>query len=176
MSKKKQDLLEHAEELFYKHGFHSIGLKQIVNEAGVAIMTLYNHFDSKEDLILQVLKRREEKYFSYLESSVSKPKCNSIALSLAQAHLNWIRMHETNGCMFLRAKEEFSSDSNNEIVRYVNKHKNSLIFFFKQLNFDYWESTRLALLFEGATALSEIINVDDVAHELMYCIKHLYKK
>ncbi len=176
MSKKKEDLLEHAEDLFYKHGFHSVGLKRVVKEANVALMTLYNHFDSKEDLILEVLKRREKKYFSYLESSVIKPKNNSIALSLAEANIRWIRLHETNGCMFLRAKEEFSSDSNQEIVRYVNEHKKSLIRFFEKLNFDHCESTRLALLFEGATALSEILNVDDVARELIHSIEHLFEK
>ena len=30
MSKKKQDLLEVAERLFYQHGFHGVGLKQII--------------------------------------------------------------------------------------------------------------------------------------------------
>ena len=45
----KQDLLEVAERLFYEHGFRGVGLKQIIQEANVATMTLYNHFDSKEN-------------------------------------------------------------------------------------------------------------------------------
>ena len=40
MSTKKEDLLVAAEQLFYQHGFHAIGLKAIVQEADVALMTL----------------------------------------------------------------------------------------------------------------------------------------
>ncbi|WP_088053304.1 TetR/AcrR family transcriptional regulator [Virgibacillus dakarensis] len=170
MSKKKQDLIEHAEQLFYDHGFHAIGLKRIVKEANVALMTLYNHFNSKEDLILEVLKRRNEKYFSILKASVKNPKY-SIVWSLAEAHSDWIRKHDTNGCMFLRAKEEFSSNDDHEIVQYVNEHKRLLLAFFEELGFNYSEATQLVLLFEGATALAETLNVDDVVTAFMHSIK-----
>ncbi len=132
MSKKKQDLLQHAEILFYQNGFHAIGLKRIVNEAGVALMTLYNHFGSKEDLILEVLKNREMRYFSLLNAAVTRKITEgslSIALLLAEAHMKWQRDHGTNGCMFLRAKEEYSFE-NEEIVGQVVAHKNNLISFF----------------------------------------------
>ncbi|HJF68792.1 MAG TPA: TetR/AcrR family transcriptional regulator, partial [Staphylococcus kloosii] len=36
MSKKKDDLLEVAERLFYENGFNGVGLKQIIKEANVA--------------------------------------------------------------------------------------------------------------------------------------------
>ncbi|PWU67435.1 TetR/AcrR family transcriptional regulator [Gracilibacillus dipsosauri] len=172
MSKKKQDIMEHAEQLFYKHGFHGVGLKRIVEESNVALMTLYNHFHSKEDLILEVLKRREEQYFSILKSSVKNAK-SSIILSLSEAHIDWIRKHDTNGCMFLRAKEEFSSNDNYEIVQYVNEHKRSLLDFFEELGFDHSEAAQLVLLFEGATALSETLNVDEVAMAFINSIKSM---
>jgi AcrR family transcriptional regulator len=37
-------------------GFRGVGLKQIIQEANVATMTLYNHFDSKDNLVEAVLK------------------------------------------------------------------------------------------------------------------------
>lgn len=135
-------------------------------------MTLYNHFDSKEDLILEVLKRREEKYFSILKSSVSNSK-SSIVCSLSEAHSAWIRKQGMNGCMFLRAKEEFSSNDGYEIVQYVNEHKRSLLNFFEELGLDYSEATQLVLLFEGATALAETLNVDDVVKAFIHSIKSM---
>lgn len=63
MSSKKEDLLNKAEILFYEHSFHSIGLKRVINEANVAVMTLYNHFASKEDLIMEVLKEEKKILF-----------------------------------------------------------------------------------------------------------------
>lgn len=172
MSKKKQDLIEHAEQLFYNHGIHAIGLKRIVKEANVALMTLYNHFDSKEDLILEVLKKREEKYFYMLKSYVRNSKSSTV-WSLAEAHIDWIRKHDRNGCMFLRAKEEFSSNDDHEIVQYVNEHKRSLLAFFEELGFNHSEATQLVLLFEGATALSETLNVDDVEMAFIHFIKSM---
>ena len=40
MSQKKQDILSVAERLFYEYGFKGVGLKQIIQEANVATMTL----------------------------------------------------------------------------------------------------------------------------------------
>ena len=48
MSQKKQDILGVAERLFYESGFRGVCLKQIIQEANVATMTLYNHFESKD--------------------------------------------------------------------------------------------------------------------------------
>ncbi|QQK75289.1 TetR family transcriptional regulator [Salicibibacter cibarius] len=172
MSKKKQNLIEHAEQLFYDHGFHAVGLQRIIKEANVALMTLYHHFDSKESLVLEVLKRREEKYFSILKSSVRNSD-SSIVWSLSVAHSDWIRKHDTNGCMFLRAKEEFSSNDDHEIAQYVNQHKRSLLAFFAEVGLSHSEATQLVLLFEGATALSETLNVDDVTAALMHSIKSM---
>ena len=57
-SLKKEALLDVAEKLFYEYGFRGVGLKQIIREANVANMTLYNHFSSKEQLVEEVLKQR----------------------------------------------------------------------------------------------------------------------
>lgn len=51
MFKKIDDLLEVAGSIFYENVFNGMGLKQIIKEVNVATMTLYNHFDSKEQLI-----------------------------------------------------------------------------------------------------------------------------
>ncbi|WP_117170159.1 TetR/AcrR family transcriptional regulator [Paraliobacillus sediminis] len=172
MSKKKQDLIEHAEKLFYNHGFHAIGLKRIIKESNVALMTLYNHFDSKEALILDVLKKRDEKYFTILKSAVRNSKSSPL-LSLAEVHIDFIRKNNKNGCMFLRAKEEFSSDEDHEIVQYVTEHKRSLLAFFEELSFNHSEAIQLVLLFEGATALSESLNMDDVEMAFIDSIKSM---
>lgn len=69
MSEKKKAILKTAERLFDKHGFHAVGMKQIIEEADVALMTVYNHFQSKEHLIVEVLKRREERYMASLKDT-----------------------------------------------------------------------------------------------------------
>lgn len=44
-----------AHDLFYRVGFHSVGLDAILGEVGVTKTTFYNHFESKEDLVREVL-------------------------------------------------------------------------------------------------------------------------
>ncbi len=171
MSKKRESLLENAERLFYENGFHAIGMKRIISESDVALMTMYNHFDSKEDLILEVLKRREERYFEFLKTSLNENK--NIALSLAEAHMDWILKNGSNGCMMLRAKEEYAS-TNKEIGDIVIVHKKNLILFFQDSGFNNNQATRLAMLFEGATALSEVLEPKGVSKELMDTIEKLF--
>ena len=55
----KRDLLmECARELFAKEGFHATGVDRILDRAGVAKMTLYRHYASKDALALAFLERR----------------------------------------------------------------------------------------------------------------------
>src|SRR5262245_2695423 len=58
-SEARQRILETADRLFYQEGVRAVGVDRIIAEAGVAKMSLYKHFPSKDDLILAVLKHRE---------------------------------------------------------------------------------------------------------------------
>lgn len=172
MSKKKENLLEHAEQLFYEYGFHAVGLKRIITEADVALMTMYNHFDSKEDLVLQVLKRRDENYFLLLKSSLMEDNSCHNALLFAKAHNSWLQSYGSNGCLLLRAKEEYPSYS--EINDFVISHKERVIAFFQENGLNQNEAIRLAMLFEGATALAEVMDVIVVSKELLTSTKSLF--
>ena len=51
-----------AYELFSKDGIRAVGVDAIIAHAGTAKMTLYRHFPSKNDLILDFLQRREQQW------------------------------------------------------------------------------------------------------------------
>jgi AcrR family transcriptional regulator len=51
----KERILSTATRLFYSHGAKNTGINQIIEEAGVAKASFYQHFPSKEDLIVQCL-------------------------------------------------------------------------------------------------------------------------
>jgi AcrR family transcriptional regulator len=53
-------VLSTAYNLFCRQGVQATGIDRIVADAGVAKMTLYRHFRSKEELVLAVLDLREE--------------------------------------------------------------------------------------------------------------------
>src|SRR5690606_492380 len=110
----------------------------------------------KEELILEILNRRELAYFAYLEQAL-KDEVGSLQEKLAVGHLHWLKNSAANGCMFLRAKEEFSNSSDQSIVQKVLAHKEQLIQFFMASGLPHDKAIQLSLLLEGATSLAETI-------------------
>src|SRR3990170_7033533 len=55
----RERILEAAYALFAHQGTRSVGVDAIIEKSGVAKMTLYRHFKSKQDLVLAFLDRRE---------------------------------------------------------------------------------------------------------------------
>jgi len=51
----RQKLLETAEALFHAEGFHAVGLDRILQVVGITKQGFYRHFDSKEDLVVDVI-------------------------------------------------------------------------------------------------------------------------
>ena len=73
MATNKRDLLlGTAERLFYTEGYHATGIDRILSESGVAKMTLYKHFISKEELILAVLDARQQPMLARLRAAREK--------------------------------------------------------------------------------------------------------
>ena len=50
-----------AQDLFHRHGIRGVGVETIAEAAGTNKMTLYRHFGSKDDLILEYLSRKGRK-------------------------------------------------------------------------------------------------------------------
>ncbi|WP_290653075.1 TetR/AcrR family transcriptional regulator [Aquisalimonas sp.] len=68
---RRDQLLETATDLFYRHGCHTTGIDKVLAEAGVAKMTLYKHFGSKDNLVLAACERFHERVRHEFEEVVS---------------------------------------------------------------------------------------------------------
>lgn len=51
----RAEILHAAGKLFINHGFHGTSMRQIAEEAGIALGGIYNHFSSKEDIFMAVV-------------------------------------------------------------------------------------------------------------------------
>src|SRR4051812_32457920 len=71
-SLKRDRLLATAWRLFYQEGYRAVGIDTLLAEAGVAKMTLYNHFVSKEELIVAVLEKRSLDLLATVDASIAK--------------------------------------------------------------------------------------------------------
>ena len=68
----KQRVLETANRLFYQEGVRGVGIDRIIAEADVAKMTLYSHFPSKDDLIVAVLRYRDERLAEFFSEAMQR--------------------------------------------------------------------------------------------------------
>ncbi len=66
----RERILDTAGHLFYRDGFIAVGVDTITRESGVAKMTLYRHFPSKDDLIVAYLTRANDKFWVWIESTM----------------------------------------------------------------------------------------------------------
>ena len=112
-SPKRDHLVETAWELFYRDGFRAVGIDTLLAEAGVAKMTLYNHFTSKEELIVAVLEGRSAQLQQSLDKAVTEAgKTPTRQLSAVFDGLKqWFESDEFKGCAFIRALSEYPDPS-----------------------------------------------------------------
>ncbi|OCH14370.1 TetR family transcriptional regulator [Aliivibrio sp. 1S165] len=54
MKEKRRLILESAEMLLARDGFHGLSMQKVANQAGVAAGTIYRYFDDKEALIQEI--------------------------------------------------------------------------------------------------------------------------
>ena len=125
---KRDQLIDTALRLFGRDGYHATGIDRILAEAGVARMTLYNQFGSKEELIIAALRRRDADFRTWLRDAVDAragvPRQRLLALfDVLDA---WFKAEATAppffGCTFINAAAEFS-DPDDPVHRQAADHK-----------------------------------------------------
>ena len=123
-SETRQRILETADRLVYRDGFRGVGIDRIIAEAGVAKMSLYNHFPSKDDLILEVLKYREGCVLAFFESAMIRheKRTKDRLVAFFGALKDWFESPGFRGCVFQNAAVELA-DPRHPATVFVRDHK-----------------------------------------------------
>jgi AcrR family transcriptional regulator len=110
-SEVKEKILRVASRLFYEQGYNLTGINQIIAEADIARASLYNHFESKTDLLLVYLREAEEIWFTAMEdfvSPISDPK--EKLLALFDFRMDRQILLNFGGCQFIKISSEVSRE------------------------------------------------------------------
>lgn len=104
----RERILATAADLFYGRGIRNVGIDEIIARAGVAKASLYKHFDSKDALIVEFLRRRDAAWREWFEAAVearaTKPKDRLLAVfDLLE---EWFAQDDFRGCEFVNAAVE----------------------------------------------------------------------
>ena len=171
----KQRILQTVDRLFYQQGYSATGINQIIAEAQVAKASFYQHFDSKEALLLEYLQAYNCSLFEQLKSGArpcAEPRAK--VLGLFDLLADFTRNTECRGCAFLNIAAEFS-DPQSKPRQLIAQLKADLKLYIEQLvipalphsiapQIARTKATAVYLLFEAALIESRV-------HNAMWCVE-----
>jgi AcrR family transcriptional regulator len=118
-------LLAAAAERFYDHGVNGTGIDTITAAAGVAKMSLYNNFASKDDLVLAYLEARHEEWLGlYRRRLAAATDGRQRVAAVFDAYVDHAEMayqHGFRGCGLLNAAAELPAGTPGRQL--VRRHK-----------------------------------------------------
>jgi AcrR family transcriptional regulator len=164
--------LEAAARLFYERGIHAVGVDLIAAEAGVTKKTLYDRFGSKEQIVVEYLADRDERWRAFLAERLDAagPKPRERVLAVFDASRDWAAELSPKGCSMVNAHAEIS-DPAHPAHPVITGQKQWMLALFTRLASDIDPegadalARALMLLHEGALVAHGLgIFPDPVAH------------
>ncbi|CAM2147242.1 HTH tetR-type domain-containing protein [Pararobbsia alpina] len=165
-------LLATAERLIYASSIQGTGVDAIVRESGTARKSFYLYFDSKEALVAEALRRRDDRWMAWYEQGTlasGKTPAKQL-LGMFDVLREWFTSDDYYGCAFLNAAGEIKSPDN-EIFKVSRLHKERLLAFILGLCEQAGAkdpvalSRQLLVLVDGAIAVALVSGQPDPADD-----------
>ena len=108
----RERILETAEDLFYRLGIHAVGIDTIIEKSGVAKMSLYRNFASKDELVAAYLEARSRRYWQWWDGvmALNPGQPRRQLHDLFEAIAVRARRPEFRGCAFVKAVAELPEE------------------------------------------------------------------
>ena len=105
----REALLEAACALFYQRGIHATSVDAILEKAGVARQSLYLHFVSKDGLIAEFLKVRDERWRGAMQRHIAGAEGpRNKLLAIFDFLAAWFAEPDFHGCAFINTAAEYA--------------------------------------------------------------------
>lgn len=160
---KRRHIVETAYALFKRGGFHATGIDRIIAEAGVAKMTMYRNFPSKDGLIVEVLNHRAARFERQLDRLMAEAGTPAQSIgTIFDWYARWFGRPDFHGCLFAHALAEFG-DPTHPVHQAAAAQKDALRRRMRHMLEDVMPRERaerraavLLTLIEGATLMAEM--------------------
>lgn len=177
---KKDQIISTATNLFSQYGYHAVGIDLIIKDAGVSKKTMYKHFPSKENLIIEVLKQRNTNFSVSLDQKLDFEDDAIRKLELIfEWHNEWYISEEFSGCLFAKAAAEFPN-KDEEIHKIVLKQKSDLTARIEQIlnqlslsNTPEYTARIIVMLLDGANISAQITGNTESTSDAWQTVKRL---
>jgi AcrR family transcriptional regulator len=99
----REAILETAEEVFGQKGFHSATVQEIAERSEFSVGYIYNHFENKEGLYVELVDRRLTEYMDHVEGRLNATGDGVHKVGVAiRAVLEFFVQHEQFFRIFIR--------------------------------------------------------------------------
>jgi AcrR family transcriptional regulator len=163
-SPKRDALVAQAEGLFDRLGFHGTGVDRLVTDSGVARMTFYKHFPTKNALVRAVLERRDARFWEHMDADTARRTDGGEhpVLAVFDALAAWLDGPGGNGDFLLKAIGEFAEHDVSVAGDAAFRKRKTGPWMQARLDAigvkdSEARSWDLVLLLEGATALTPVV-------------------
>jgi len=107
----RERIVATARNLFHQHGIRGVGIDTIVEAAATNKTTLYRHFNSKDELIIECLRSRaEEGRQFWAEIEASSPEDALAQLRFWVGRVAMRLVNDCRGCEFTNAAVELTEE------------------------------------------------------------------
>ncbi|MRG87162.1 TetR/AcrR family transcriptional regulator [Salinibacillus xinjiangensis] len=134
MSKRKE-LMNKAIQLFSEKGFHQTSVQEIAQAAGISKGAFYKHFDTKEQVFIEILKTHYEnmiKHSNAMNDIKGISKKEVFTKKLSNELEQWIANREFFTVLF----KDFPPNKNEQVSTIMKKLKSSMIDLHKETLID----------------------------------------
>ncbi len=175
-------LLDAASRLFYTRGVPNVGINEIIARAGVARMTLYHHFPSKDALVKAVLERRKAERSEWLGRALERADTpEGQILAVFELLVEWAETPDFRGCPLVAATVELGGQLN-AARPYAQAHQDATASFFAEraaaagLRDPEELAAELVVLAEGASIASLVRGGSQPAVSAMAAARRLVSR
>jgi AcrR family transcriptional regulator len=121
----RERLLETARRLFTRHGASNVGINEVTDAAGVARMTLYNNFPSKEALTVAVYEEMAAATLRALEALPEAQTEEDRIEAIFDLFARHTRSADYRGCPFIHASLQ-EAEPSGPVYSIVQRYKQAL--------------------------------------------------
>ena len=164
-------ILAAAADLFYQEGVHNVGIDRIIAASGVAKMSLYNHFKSKDALIAAWLQQQDDQWRSQfiaeVEARGARPRDRLLAICDVLAER--FACPDFRGCPFINSTVELANPEHpgcGVVATHQQELRHYLLTLAQAADLPAAEdlAEQLLILMEGATVVAMMQRDPAAAH------------
>ncbi len=114
----REDILDEGGKLIRLHGYHKTGINDIIQAANISKGSFYSHFDSKEDFVIQLIKRFGENHLKIIKYFLNNEQLSPLNRlnQYYQSNIDYHIAHNfKDGCLLNNLSVELSGSS--EVIR-----------------------------------------------------------